>query len=67
MALEQVGLDEKPRLAAAGAANDQDTLVPGVLGLLGAARHGEAFCLSENDVILEHRVDVGGYIGRGAP
>ena len=37
MALEQVGLDEEPRLAAAGAADDQDIFVPGVLGLLWAA------------------------------
>ena len=37
MALEQVGLDEKPRLAATGTADDQDIFVPGVLGLLWAA------------------------------
>lgn len=37
MALEQVGLDEEPRLAAAGPADDQDIFVPGVLGLLRAA------------------------------
>ena len=29
--------------------------------------HGEAFCLSENDVILECGVDIGGDVGRGAP
>src|SRR5699024_3372614 len=38
-----------------------------ILGVLGAAGHGEAFGLGQNDVILEHRVDVGGNIVVGAP
>lgn len=65
--MEQVWFDKEPRFTTAGTADDQGALISSVLGFLGTARHGEAFCLSENDVILEHRVDVGGYIGRGAP
>ena len=67
MALEQVGLDIEPRFATAGTADDQGALISSILGFLGTARHGEAFCLSENDVILECGVDIGGDVGRGAP
>ena len=67
MALEQVGLDEKPRLAAAGTADDQDVFVPGVLGFLWAAGHGDPLRLGEKDVLGEVRVHIGGDVGRGAP
>ena len=65
--LEQVGLDEEPRLAAAGTADDQDIFVPGVLGLLGAARHGDPLRLGEKDILGKVRVHIGGDVGRGAP
>ena len=67
MALEERRLDKEPCLSAAGTANDQNVFIPGILGFLGTARHGEAFCLGENDVILECGVDIGGDVGRGAP
>ena len=67
MALEQVGLDKEPCLSAAGTANDQNVFIPGILGLLGAARHGDPFRLSEEDVLEEVRVCVGSDVGRGAP
>ena len=67
MALEQVGLDKEPRLAAAGTADDQNILIPSVLGFLGTARHGDPFRLGEEDVLEEVRVCVGGDVGRGAP
>ena len=67
MALEQVGLDKEPCLSAAGTANDQNVFIPGILGLLGAARHGDPFRLSEEDVLGEVRVHIGDDVGRGAP
>ena len=67
MALEQVGLDEEPRLAAAGSANDQDIFVSCVLGFLRAARHGDPLRLGEKDVLGKVLVHVRGYIGRDAP
>ena len=42
-------------------------LLRAYLGFLGAAGHGKALGLGQNDVILEHRVDVGGNILMGAP
>ena len=43
--LHERGLDEEPGLAAAAAADDQNVLVPGVLGIFRAAGHGELFRL----------------------
>src|SRR5699024_1720955 len=65
--LHQIGLEPEPGLAGTAAADDQHVLVAGILGVLGAAGHGEAFGLGQNDVILEHRVHVGGNIVVGAP
>ena len=65
--MHEVGLDVKPRLAAAGAADHQHILVPGRLGVFWPPGHGQAFGLGQNDVILEHRVHVGGNIVVGAP
>ena len=67
MHLHQIGLEPEPGLAAARTADDQHVLVAGILGVLGAAGHGEALGLGQNDVVLEHRVDVGGNIVVGAP
>ena len=67
MALEQVGLDKEPCLSAAGTANDQNVFIPGVLGLLGAARHGDPLRLGHGDVVEKILVHVRGDVGLGAP
>ena len=51
--LQEIGLDPKSRLAAAGAAYDQDIFVPGRLGVFGPAGHGEALGLGQDDVVLK--------------
>ena len=50
-----------------GAADDQHIFVSGGLWVLGAAVHGQAFGFCENDIVLEHRVDVGSNILTGSP
>ena len=67
MALEERRLDKEPRLTAAGTADDQDIFIPGVLGLLGAARHGDPLRLGHGDVVEKILVHVRGDVGRGAP
>ena len=67
MALEQVGLDEEPRLAGAGTTDDQDIFVPCVLWLLRAAAHHQPFSLCQNDVVFKHRVYIRLYILGVAP
>ena len=51
--LQEIGLDPKSRLAAAGAAYNQDIFVPGRLGVFGPAGHGETFGLGQDDVVLK--------------
>ncbi len=65
--LHEGGFDEKPGLAAAAAADNQDIFVPGVLGIFRAAGHGELFRLGQRDVPVRDRIDIGGNIGRRAP
>lgn len=65
--LHEGGLDEKPDLAAAAAADDQDVFVPGVLGIFRAAGHGEFFRLGQRNVPVRDRIDIGGNIRRRAP
>ena len=65
--MHEVGLDVKPRLAAAGAADHQHILVPGRLGVFGPPGHGQAFGLGQQDVVFKLGVDVGGNILGGAP
>ena len=67
MALEERRLDKEPCLSAAGTADDQNILVPGVLGLLGAARHGDPLRLGHGDVVEKILVHVRGDVGLGAP
>ena len=55
--MHEVGLDVKPRLAAAGAANHQHILVPGRLGVFGPPGHGQAFGLGQQDVVFKLGVD----------
>ena len=66
-ALHAVGLDVKPRLAAAGAADHQHILVPGRLGVFGPPGHGQAFGLGQQDVVFKLGVDVRGNVFGGAP
>ena len=65
--LHQIRLEPEAGLAGTAAADDQNVLVAGILGVLGTAGHGKPLGLGQNDVILEHRVDVGGNILMGAP
>ena len=65
--LHEGGFDEETGLAAAAAADDQDVLVPGVLGIFRAAGHGKLFRLSQRDVPVGDRIDIGGNIRRRAP
>ncbi len=65
--LHEGGFDEEPGLAAAAAADDQDVFVPGILGIFRAAGHGELFRLSQRDVPVGDRIDIGGNIRRRAP
>ena len=67
MKLHEVWLDEKPRLAAAGAADNEDVFISRILWLLWAAGHGEAFCPGQGDVPIGNRVYVGRDIRRRAP
>ena len=59
--------DKEPRLAAAGAADDEDVFISRILWLLWAAGHGEAFCPGQGDVPIGNRVYVGRDIRRRAP
>ena len=65
--MHEVGLDVKPRLAAAGAADHQHILVPGCLGVFGPPGHGQAFGLGQQDVVFKLGVDVRGNVFGGAP
>ena len=67
MHLHEGGLDKEPGLAAAAAADDQDIFVSGVLGIFRAAGHGELFRLSQRDVPVGDRIDIGGNIRCRAP
>ena len=58
MHLHQVRFQPKSGLAGTGTADDKHIFVPGGLGVLGAAVHGQALGLGQNHVVLEHRVDV---------
>ena len=59
MALHKIRLDKKARLAAAGAAHHQHIFVSGRSGVFGAIVHGQTFRLSEENILGEHRVDIG--------
>ena len=65
--MHEVGLDVKPRLAAAGAADHKHIFVPGCFGVFGPPGHGQAFCLGQQDVVFKLGVDVGGNVLGGAP
>ena len=67
MHLHQIGLEPEAGLAGAGTADDQHVFIARILWVLRAAGHSEPFGLGQNDIILEHRVDIGGNIVVGAP
>ena len=58
MALHEIGFNEKARLSAAGAADDQHVFIPRRPRIFGAVVHGQALSLGEDDVVLEYRVDI---------
>ena len=58
---------KKTRLAATGAADDENIFVSRILWLLRSAGHGEAFCLGQRDVPIGNGVYVGRNIRCGAP
>ena len=65
--LHQVRLDKKPRLAAAGPADDQHVFVAGILRLTAEGLHGQPLGSGEDDVLLRVGVYKGRYVLCGAP
>ena len=65
--MHEIWLNEKPRLAAAGAAHHQYVLVPRRFRVLGSAVHGQPLRLGENDVVGKGGVSVGLDVLRVAP
>ena len=56
-----------PGVAVAAAVDNQDVLVPGVLGIFRAAGGGKLFRLGQRDVPVRNRIDIGGNIRCCAP
>ena len=67
MGLQQRGLTEEPRLAAAGTADHQNVFISGIFRLLWAARHCDSLRLRHRDVLEKVLVHVGSDICRRAP
>ena len=65
--LHEVGLDEKPCFAAAGAAYHQYVFVSRRFRVLGSAVHGQPLRLGENDVVGKGGVSVGLDVLGGSP
>ena len=59
--------DKKPRLTAAGAADDEDIFISRRFRVLRSAGHGEAFRPGQGNVPIRNRVYVGRDIRRCAP
>ena len=53
MHLQEIGLDPKSRLTAAGPAYDQHIFIASSLGVFGPTGHGETFGLGQDDVVLK--------------
>ena len=66
-ALHEIRFDEKSRLAAARAADNQYVFVAGIRRVLRAAAHREPFRLRQNHVVGKHGVDKGLDILRRTP
>ena len=65
--MHEIWLNEKPRLAAAGAAHHQHVFVPRGFRVLGSAVHGQPLRLGENDVVGKGGVYIGLDVLRVAP
>lgn len=65
--MKKGGLTKEPRLTGTTATNNKDILIPGVLRLLGTARHGQALRHGHGDVLKEIRVYIKCNIRSGAP
>ena len=65
--LQKRGFAKEPGLATAGATDNQNVLVPGILGFLGPACHGDSLCLGHWNILKEIRVHIGGYVRGCAP
>ena len=52
MQLHQVWLYKEPCLTGAGTTDDQNVLIPGILGILWPAGHGQPFCLRKDHVVV---------------
>ena len=57
--MHEVRFDEKPCLARAGTADDEDVLVSRILRLLGAAVHGQRLGLGEDNVVGKLVIHIG--------
>ena len=66
-ALHEIRFDEKSRLAAARAADNQYVFVAGIRRVLRAAAHREPFRLRQNHVVGKHGIDKGLDILRRTP
>lgn len=66
-ALHEIRFDEKSRLAAARAADNQYVFVAGIRRVLRAAAHCEPFRLRQNHVVGKHGIDKGLDILRRTP
>ena len=65
--LHEVGFYEKPRLAAAGAADHKHVFVSCILRVLRAAAHHQPFGLRQQHVIFKYGVNIWLYILGIAP
>lgn len=53
--LQKIRFKPKPGLTTAGAANDQHVFVSRIFRVTWAVAHHQAFCLCQNDIVLELR------------
>ena len=65
--LEQIGFDPETCLAAAGSADDQDILIPGIGWILRPVAHHQPLGPSKDHVILELRIHERLDIRMGSP
>ena len=65
--LHQIRFEPESGFTGTGAADHKHIFVSGGLWVFWSAVHGQAFGFCENDIVLEHRVDVGSNILTGSP
>ena len=66
-ALHEIGFQPEAGLTGAASADNQHILVSCGFGIRRPIIHGQAFRLGEDDIVCEHRVNIGRYISLGAP